>query len=640
MAIEASKSKNLSSQYNNSYISKGTITAYFKENSSSIDNNTSNIYVKASIYTPSASWANTNGVSDHLRIYWHDNKSNSDVLKATWSGTSVGVGATITAEATFNVEHNSDGKLSGYAWATWSRDGNNGYAPYSTDVATDWTDLTSIPRAATITTAPNFNDTGNPVLKYSNPAGTAVSSLQACIANTAGNTTYAAYRDISKTGTSYTFNLTTAERNALRAATPNSNTLKVKYYVKTVIGSNTYYKSSEATLSIVEANPTFSAFTYRDTNTAVTDITGNDQYLVQGKSTLRATVPAANKASAKKSATMSSYAASISGLSATGNYSASADVDMDFSSNAFTAGSQALTVKAIDSRGNSTSVTKNVTVLAYSAPVINASATRLNNFENDTTLVIKGSYSPLTIDSAAKNTVTSVQYRYKKQSSTTWSAWTNMPGLSVAAAGTYTTTNKVLDLSNTDAWDIQVRTIDRFSTTTASMTVSVGIPTMRIGTDGYVYNQEEPLMRTHIGQVIMSTTLNTAAKVHAIYGGTWEAWGQGRVPVGVDPNDTDFNAPNKTGGSKTVTLQVSQIPAHNHAQNINGNGGDAWNNKYGAAITKPTNTGSETSGYAYASDASNWNNKGNRIKTDSTGSGQAHDNMSPYRTVYMWLRIS
>ncbi len=494
MAIEASKSKNLSSQYNNAYVSKGTITAYFKENSSSIDRNTSNIYVKASIYTPSASWTNTNGVSDHLRIYWHDNKDNSDVLKATWSGTSVGVGATITAEATFDVEHNSDGKLSGYAWAVWSRDGNNGYSPYSTDVATDWTALTSIPRAATITTAPNFNDTDSPVLKYSNPAGTAVSSLQACIANTAGDTAYAAYRDISKTGTSYTFNLTTAERNALRAATPNSNTLKVKYYVKTVIGSNTYYKSSEATLSIVEANPTFSAFTYRDTNTAVTDITGNDQYLVQGKSTLRATVPAANKASATKSATMSSYAASISGLSATGNYSASADVNMDFSSNAFTAGSQALTVKAIDSRGNSTSVTKNVTVLAYSAPVINASATRLNNFENDTTLVIKGSYSPLTIDSAAKNTVTSVQYRYKKQSSTAWGAWTDMPGLSVSAAGTYTTTNKVLDLSNTDAWDIQVRTIDRFSTTTASVTVSVGIPTMRIGSDGFVYNQEQRVL--------------------------------------------------------------------------------------------------------------------------------------------------
>ena len=61
-------------------------------------------------------------------------------------------------------------------------------------------------------------------------------------------------------------------------------------------------------------------------------------------------------------------------------------------------------------------------------------------------------------------------------------------------------------------------------------------------------------MPSHVGQVIMSTTLDTAAKVKAIYGGTWEAWGAGRVPVGVNTSDTDFNAPNKTGGSKTVTM--------------------------------------------------------------------------------------
>ena len=34
-------------------------------------------------------------------------------------------------------------------------------------------------------------------------------------------------------------------------------------------------------------------------------------------------------------------------------------------------------------------------------------------------------------------------------------------------------------------------------------------------------------------------------------GGTWVAWGQGRVPVGVDTSDSDFNTPEETGGAKT-----------------------------------------------------------------------------------------
>ncbi len=64
-------------------------------------------------------------------------------------------------------------------------------------------------------------------------------------------------------------------------------------------------------------------------------------------------------------------------------------------------------------------------------------------------------------------------------------------------------------------------------------------------------------------------------------GGTWELWGSGRVPVGVDASDTDFAASEKTGGSKTydlshnhsgtgnvgaTTLTASQIPAHTHGE--------------------------------------------------------------------------
>ena len=46
--------------------------------------------------------------------------------------------------------------------------------------------------------------------------------------------------------------------------------------------------------------------------------------------------------------------------------------------------------------------------------------------------------------------------------------------------------------------------------------------------------------------------------------GTWVAFGAGKVPVGIDSGDTDFDTAEETGGSKTHTLTTSEIPAHTH----------------------------------------------------------------------------
>lgn len=615
-----------SGSFNTAARVSGSYNTYAKfswsQSSQSVANNTTTItWTLKGVTANQYQWIHVYGISVTI------NGVNQNV---SWSGDMYN--GTQMASGTVTIPHNSDGTKTFSASASIQQYSTASSSWYSGSGS--WT-LNQIARAATISSAPNFNDEANPTITYSNPAGTAVTTLQACIASTDGQTIYASYRDIEKTGTSYTFNLTTAERNALRSAA-TSNSLNVRFYIKTVIGSSTLYDSAQKTLTIVNANPTFSNFTYSDTNSTITAITGNNQYLVQGKSTLQVQVSTANKATANKQATMSSYQASISGLTATGTYSSSAAVNINFSSNAFTAGSQTLAVKAIDSRGNSTTVSKSVNVLAYAAPTVSATATRQNNFENTTTLKIEGAYSPLTISGTAKNTVSSVQYRYKKQSTSTWGSWTSMSGLTPTSAGRYTTTNVTLSLDNAYAWDFEVKTTDRLTTTTVSLTVSVGIPIFRIGTDGYVYNNEKRLIpydeisryTTHVGQVIMSTTLSTAAQVAAVYGGTWEAWGAGRVPVGVDANDTDFNAPNKTGGAKTVTLTEAQMPAHSHPGRFK----NAW-----------TATG-RGSGNWLASGAYYWGNNEdyNDIPgvTISVGGGQAHNNLQPYETVYFWLRIS
>lgn len=104
-----------------------------------------------------------------------------------------------------------------------------------------------------------------------------------------------------------------------------------------------------------------------------------------------------------------------------------------------------------------------------------------------------------------------------------------------------------------------------------------------------------------------------------IFGGTWEAFATGKTLVGVDADDTDFNASGKDGGSKTVTLTTDQIPAHTHSVD-----------RQGAGEQKTTNdVFDRTVGTAYGN-----------VSTTSTGGNQPHNNMPPYITVYMWKRTA
>ena len=56
------------------------------------------------------------------------------------------------------------------------------------------------------------------------------------------------------------------------------------------------------------------------------------------------------------------------------------------------------------------------------------------------------------------------------------------------------------------------------------------------------------LLMHRVGDIIFSTSDENPS---TIYGGTWVAWGKGRVPVGVDTSDSDFNTVEKTNGTKT-----------------------------------------------------------------------------------------
>ena len=288
---------------------------------------------------------------------------------------------TVVASGTHTLSHDGTGKKSFTASA---QGGINTYAVNSTGSGS-W-ELPTIPRYATLTSAPDFTDEQNPTITYSNPAGSAVSGLYACI-SLDGSKDDIAYRAIPTGGSSYTFSLTEAERNVLRNATTSSNSRTVLFIVRTTIGSVGSNSSVKKTLSIVNANPTFpnSKVTYADTNTAVVDITKNSTHIVQNKSFLTATFGAAT---ANKGAKITGYTLEMNGVTKTQTESGSVPFGAVKSSQDVT-----LSVTAYDSRGNSTTATQKVKVLAWSLPVVFASLERLNNYEDETYLTVDASIS-------------------------------------------------------------------------------------------------------------------------------------------------------------------------------------------------------------------------------------------------------
>lgn len=312
--------------------------------------------------------------------------------------------------------------------------------------------LPQIARAAQITSAPNFTDIQNPSINYQNSAGNSVSSLQACISLT-GSTDNITYRDIPKTGTSYTFELTEAERNVLRAAAPNSNTLSVIFYIKTVISGQTFYETATRTMTIVDAAPTMSNPTYQDSNSTTTAITEDDQKIIQKHSSLTIAIPAAT---AQKYATITKYQVTINGVTreqaAAGNMSWGV---LDVSSN-ITA-----TVKAIDSRGNSITKSFQITVEAWQQPYAVISCSRENNFYTDTVLNVSPTVSSL----SGKNSVI-IQEQHKKTTESAYSTLVNVPA----------NTDTTIQLDNHYDWNLKIIVSDRLASTTYNITVQKGMP--------------------------------------------------------------------------------------------------------------------------------------------------------------------
>lgn len=105
--------------------------------------------------------------------------------------------------------------------------------------------------------------------------------------------------------------------------------------------------------------------------------------------------------------------------------------------------------------------------------------------------------------------------------------------------------------------------------------------------------------------------------------GTWSTYAAGRVLVGQDTGDTDFDTINKTDGHKTHTLTVNEMPSHQHNSNVMSEDTRAYIGDTYALSHKGLDIGSHGT---------------QAPKTSNTGGGQAHNNLQPYTVVKYWRR--
>lgn len=147
------------------------------------------------------------------------------------------------------------------------------------------------------------------------------------------------------------------------------------------------------------------------------------------------------------------------------------------------------------------------------------------------------------------------------------------------------------------------------------------------------------LDRTYpVGSIYMSTS---ALNPTNFFGGTWVAWGSGRVPVGVNRNDTNFNDIEKTGGSKTINIQ------HNHGLS---NARAAVGRADSSLATMSYTSGGNPHNVYFDREFSYYGgiSGGSKHATDTSliygntnnGGSTAASVLQPYITCYMWKRTA
>ena len=194
----------------------------------------------------------------------------------------------------------------------------------------------------------------------------------------------------------------------------------------------------------------------------------------------------------------------------------------------------------------------------------------------------------------------------------------------IISGGDFNTEFSAVQTAVNSKADLNGSASESFSATTAAASTN----TTQVATTAFVQTATSAINIADavypVGAIFTTVTAyaNSAAVVTAIGGTTWVAFGAGKVLVGLDAADSDFDTSGSStgsagsGGSKTHTLTVAEMPAHTHSYTHP----TTTDNFSIDDTTRITGTGAATTG--------------------STGGDGAHNNVQPYITVYFWKRTA
>lgn len=304
-----------------------------------------------------------------------------------------------------------------------------------------------------------------------------------------GGTTVLTLTGLSLSNGSNTITLTASQRSSILADMAAKKSFTGTFELSTFSGSSQIGSTSTKTATVQttaeNSAPTFSGFTYKDTNTTAAGVTGNNQILIQSVSTLQVI---ASAATAKNGATISSYS-----VSAGGSTASSTTVTLNVGK-IYTSGTVPIIVTAIDSRGYTSSATVNITVIAYkSIDITTAIMRRVNEIEDVTQVTLEGDITPVKVNNVNKNTLRKLYYQYKRTDASAYSSLTDITSFATFNDSGFTfTSDEWLSLDANYSWYVRFYVYDNLTDDTATITVSQGTPLISFRRKKVGINKREP----------------------------------------------------------------------------------------------------------------------------------------------------
>ena len=480
-------------------------------------------------------------------------------------------------------------------------------------------------------------------------------------------------RTVNGVSDKYVFNPTDTELNTIYNSVPNTDSQTITFTLTTYSNSDKTTQIGVASVynitgKIVDANPTLTGFDYEDTNPLTINLSNDSSKIINGYSTLTVSNLVAN---ANKGATLKLVQIN----------NVQYPYDTNFSVSIPNWSGNIITMYVFDSRNNSIKleVPIGINYVDYKEKVIiNKSCTRYANINEESTLSFNGEWFNSSF--GASNNQLSATYRYKQKGGDTWTQGTTNIDITVDG-NTYSYSGYIKGDTNNgfateNSYEIEITVTDSLSSKSATTILVAGEPAMdiyhsNISIGGY-YNESESQYQAQfkkavnfyggiykngveiggeslpIGSMIpygsqenipsnwkicdgSAVSRETYAELFDVIGTSYGAGDgsttfnlpdkRGRVSVGLDSNQTEFDTIGKQDGEKTHQLTINEMPSHNHGytrsrlffSDPGGQNAIAYNNNIGSAIG---------------------------AATSNTGGNQPHNNLQPYEVDVWIIKVS